>query len=301
MSAKTADATLQRIREMWDTVTPAGAIAKALGVSKATVCNYAKALHLAPKKRGRVKLIGPRQRPKYVPVPPEKRRDRKVATGPRATCKNGHAKAPGNVRFVACPGGQRYSQCVACYRECQQRAKEQRTRRASVRRWICADCGASSSTHCVRCTECSKRRRRTAERERQRSAKARETKREWEKENKVRLKTTKRDWDKRNPEYRRLQRHARKARERNCVITLTRKEARSILLSATHCAYCARDLASLKRTLDHVVPLARGGAHSAENLAVACFSCNSAKQDRTPEEWRQAGGPHKHDGAELVA
>lgn len=41
-------------------------------------------------------------------------------------------------------------------------------------------------------------------------------------------------------------------------------------------------------TLDHVVPLSRGGAHSVANLALACRQCNAQKRERTPEEWRAA-------------
>ena len=33
-------------------------------------------------------------------------------------------------------------------------------------------------------------------------------------------------------------------------------------------------------TVDHVVPLSRGGAHSLENCQTACLRCNSSKQDR---------------------
>lgn len=38
--------------------------------------------------------------------------------------------------------------------------------------------------------------------------------------------------------------------------------------------------------VDHVVPLSRGGSNSAENIALACPSCNLRKKDKTPEEWQ---------------
>lgn len=48
------------------------------------------------------------------------------------------------------------------------------------------------------------------------------------------------------------------------------------------CAYCGstKDI-----TVDHVVPLSRGGKHQQDNLAPACFSCNSSKGARTLDEW----------------
>jgi 5-methylcytosine-specific restriction endonuclease McrA len=48
------------------------------------------------------------------------------------------------------------------------------------------------------------------------------------------------------------------------------------------CQYCGR-LADL--TIDHILPLSRGGSNNRDNLTTACRSCNSAKGDRTPEEW----------------
>lgn len=38
-------------------------------------------------------------------------------------------------------------------------------------------------------------------------------------------------------------------------------------------------------TIDHVVPLARGGSHTYDNLRAACFECNSRKSDRTEDEY----------------
>lgn len=44
--------------------------------------------------------------------------------------------------------------------------------------------------------------------------------------------------------------------------------------------------------LDHVIPVARGGAHEAANLVVACGKCNTAKRDRPAEEFRtRSAGP----------
>lgn len=51
------------------------------------------------------------------------------------------------------------------------------------------------------------------------------------------------------------------------------------------CAYCGerKDL-----TLDHVVPVSRGGRHAAGNFLPACVSCNSSKNDKFLAEWRLA-------------
>lgn len=49
------------------------------------------------------------------------------------------------------------------------------------------------------------------------------------------------------------------------------------------CAYCHK-----KRplTMDHVIPVIRGGTHSAGNIIPACGSCNSHKQGRFITEWK---------------
>ena len=49
------------------------------------------------------------------------------------------------------------------------------------------------------------------------------------------------------------------------------------------CAYCG---VTGPLTLDHVVPLARGGAHRIENLVAACKPCNSRKGARDELEFR---------------
>ena len=49
-----------------------------------------------------------------------------------------------------------------------------------------------------------------------------------------------------------------------------------------HCQYCGRSEVSL--TIDHIIPKARMGEDSWENLVTACVECNNRKGDRSPEE-----------------
>jgi 5-methylcytosine-specific restriction endonuclease McrA len=65
-------------------------------------------------------------------------------------------------------------------------------------------------------------------------------------------------------------------------IILSRK---NILRRDAHrCQFCGRG--DLPLTVDHVVPLSRGGEDTWENLVCACVECNNRKGDRTPEEAR---------------
>lgn len=46
------------------------------------------------------------------------------------------------------------------------------------------------------------------------------------------------------------------------------------------CVYCNRSA----NTVDHIVPRAKGGKSTWENLAACCSSCNNAKSDKTVKE-----------------
>lgn len=50
------------------------------------------------------------------------------------------------------------------------------------------------------------------------------------------------------------------------------------------CLGCGCDI-SEKYTLDHKIPLSRGGTNATENFQLLCQSCNSTKGTRTMEEW----------------
>lgn len=46
--------------------------------------------------------------------------------------------------------------------------------------------------------------------------------------------------------------------------------------------YCGRPLELDAATIDHVYPLAHGGAHTPGNVVVACAPCNRLKGDLLP-------------------
>lgn len=50
------------------------------------------------------------------------------------------------------------------------------------------------------------------------------------------------------------------------------------------CHICKKRCRRSELTIDHLIPLSRGGTHTPENLAVACLSCNCAKRDRAANE-----------------
>lgn len=44
-----------------------------------------------------------------------------------------------------------------------------------------------------------------------------------------------------------------------------------------HCGYCGKKLHRDTMTVDHIVPVSRGGGNSLENLMPSCRECNEAK------------------------
>ena len=50
------------------------------------------------------------------------------------------------------------------------------------------------------------------------------------------------------------------------------------------CYLCGGFIPKGKRHVDHVVPLAKGGSHTASNLGISCATCNLRKGAKLPEE-----------------
>lgn len=51
------------------------------------------------------------------------------------------------------------------------------------------------------------------------------------------------------------------------------------------CHYCGRKFPPSTLTMDHVVPLARGGRSVKENLVPCCKECNNKKKNMLTVEW----------------
>lgn len=59
-----------------------------------------------------------------------------------------------------------------------------------------------------------------------------------------------------------------------------------LLLTERFCRWCCRPLNIINRTIDHIIPLMRGGLHIPDNLAAACRPCNCSKSDKLISEWQ---------------
>ena len=52
------------------------------------------------------------------------------------------------------------------------------------------------------------------------------------------------------------------------------------------CAYCGQRVSPKALTMDHKIPIVRGGTSSRSNCVPACLECNQKKQNLPAEVWR---------------
>ena len=58
-------------------------------------------------------------------------------------------------------------------------------------------------------------------------------------------------------------------------------------LSRGTCYYCGRRFSPSELTMDHIVPIIRGGMSTKNNIATACKDCNNKKKHMLPMEWEE--------------
>ncbi len=56
-------------------------------------------------------------------------------------------------------------------------------------------------------------------------------------------------------------------------------------LAKGRCHYCGKAYPAKALTMDHVVPLSRGGRSTKGNLVPCCKECNTQKKHLLPMEW----------------
>jgi 5-methylcytosine-specific restriction enzyme A len=53
------------------------------------------------------------------------------------------------------------------------------------------------------------------------------------------------------------------------------------------CYYCNKEVGRTNLTMDHIVPLSRGGKSKKGNIVPACKDCNNKKKYLLPIEWEE--------------
>lgn len=96
-------------------------------------------------------------------------------------------------------------------------------------------------------------------------------------DNDGKVKARVRRWQKKNPEKRSEYAHRRRTwKMHNGRNDLTADEIKLLKESFPFCVYCGTDE---DLTIDHIVPLSKGGENTFGNCTIACRSCNASKSD----------------------
>lgn len=95
-------------------------------------------------------------------------------------------------------------------------------------------------------------------------------------------------WKQNNPEKTRQINRAMAARRKSAMrpYSVTQRDLRRLWHRQDRaCAYCRAPIVMRGCHQDHVIPLARGGAHSIGNIVLACAPCNLSKGAKLPIKW----------------
>ena len=85
---------------------------------------------------------------------------------------------------------------------------------------------------------------------------------------------------------RRIQSERRRSRlARQTDGTITEKRLRALFSCAEQCPYCQKALGATDKSLDHIVPISKGGLHSIGNVLVCCKDCNTRKGAMNFDDW----------------
>ncbi len=83
-------------------------------------------------------------------------------------------------------------------------------------------------------------------------------------------------------------------RLKNCKIFIRFSKADIIKRDGLNCYLCGKILTNKTATIDHITPVSRGGDHKAENVKIACLSCNQSKNKKTLTEFKKWRGDYNY-------
>ena len=109
--------------------------------------------------------------------------------------------------------------------------------------------------------------------------------RRWAQANRDKVAASNLRWKRKDPERAIARDQRRRALEKNAIdpdrpVTVEVQKERKALFGG--CCFCG---SQEKLTLEHVIPLSKGGLHVPENLLGSCKSCNCKKHVTLVEEW----------------
>lgn len=107
-------------------------------------------------------------------------------------------------------------------------------------------------------------------------------------ENKEKLRESARRWRSKNPEKVRVLLRNRRARLLSAPGKHSADDIERLLKKQEfRCYWCFSDISNGRCSVDHYIPLIKGGSNGSENIVMACRSCNSRKNALMPDEFRK--------------
>ena len=86
-----------------------------------------------------------------------------------------------------------------------------------------------------------------------------------------------------------IKREKNKARDLRATQWWKRKCAKGI------CFYCNGKFSAKELTMDHIVPISKGGRSTKNNVVPCCKACNSEKQSRLLMDWQPVSDSENPD------
>ena len=74
---------------------------------------------------------------------------------------------------------------------------------------------------------------------------------------------------------------AARARRANSPVVIPFTKTEIIRRDGLNCYLCNKLLTYATATIDHVIPLSKGGFHCPNNVKIACLKCNQKKYNKT--------------------
>lgn len=76
------------------------------------------------------------------------------------------------------------------------------------------------------------------------------------------------------------------ARSAGCCVIIPFSKMQIIERDGLNCYLCRKLLTYETATIDHIIPMSKGGFHSPTNVRIACAECNQDKDNKDLEEFQ---------------